>query len=91
MEHDATDEESAANKVGLHKKPHMEELVNYLANSQERTRFPDRETKFIRNHPFMTQPDFVKMQDEQQKAWEEQTRKEEAKQIAEERTSPQPR
>ena len=60
----------------------MEELVSYLANHQETTRFPDREAKQIRNHPYMTQLDFFDMQDEQQKAWEEQNRQERQKQVA---------
>jgi hypothetical protein len=60
----------------------MEELVSYLTNHQETTRFPDREAKQIRNHPYMTQLDFFDMQDEQQKAWEEQNRKERQKQVA---------
>jgi hypothetical protein len=60
----------------------MEELVSYLSNHQETTRFPDREAKQIRNHPYMTQLDFFDMQDEQQKAWEEQNRKERQKQVA---------
>ncbi len=44
---------------GLRREPQMEEIVGYLANHQERTRFPDREAKQIRNHPFMTQLDFL--------------------------------
>ena len=44
--------------------------------------FPDREAKFIRNHPFMTQLDFFDTNEEQKRAWEEQKRKEEAKDIA---------
>ena len=51
----------AIDHTGLHKRPQMEEIVNYLANDQESTKFPDREAKFIRNHPFMTQLDFFCM------------------------------
>ena len=44
---------------GLRRAPQMEEIVNYLANRQEKANFPDREAKQIRNHPFMTQLDFL--------------------------------
>ena len=47
----------------LHPRPPMEQIVNYFANGQECVRFPDREAKFIRNHPFMTQLDFFVMQE----------------------------
>ena len=60
----------------------MEEIVNYLANHQERMRFPDRQAKQIRNHPFMTQLDFFDTNEEQKRAWEVQKRKEEVKEIA---------
>ena len=59
---------TSVNKAGLHKRPRMEELVDYLANGQPRMSYPDREAKFVRNHPFMTQLDFFDMQDEQAKA-----------------------
>ena len=55
---------------GLHREPKMEEIVNYLANHQERTPFPDRLAKQIRNHPFMTQLDFFDTNEEQKRAWE---------------------
>ena len=61
----------------------MEQIVDYLENGQERMKFPDREAKFIRNHPFMTQLDFFDMQEEQQRAWEVEKRRHEAKRIAE--------
>ena len=67
---------------GLRREPQMEEIVNYLANHQERMRFPDRQAKQIRNHPFMTQLDFFDTNEEQKRAWEVQKRKEEAKEIA---------
>ena len=60
----------------------MEEIVNYLANHQERMRFPDRQAKQIRNHPFMTQLDFFDTNEEQKRAWEVQQRKQEVKEIA---------
>ena len=68
--------------TGLRKRPQMEQIVNYLENGQERVKYPDREAKFIRNHPYMTQLDFFDMQEEQQRAWEEQKRQQEAKEIA---------
>ena len=73
---------------GLHKRPQMEQIVDYLVNGQERTNFPDREAKQVRNHPFMTQLDFFDMQEEQQKAWADTVRKKEAQEVAEkEKTS----
>ncbi len=45
-------------------------------------RFPDREAKQIRNHPFMTQLDFFDTTEEQKRTWEEQKRKQKAKEIA---------
>ena len=60
----------------------MEEIVNYLANHQERMRFPDRQAKQIRNHPFMTQLDFFDTNEEQKRAWEVQRRRREVKEIA---------
>ena len=47
-------------------------------------RYPDREAKFVRNHPYMTQLDFFDMQDQQKKAWEEQVKDKEAADIADE-------
>ena len=67
---------------GLRREPQMEEIVNYLANHQERMRFPDRQAKQIRNHPFMTQLDFFDTNEEQKRAWEVQQRKQEVKEIA---------
>ena len=70
------------NYGGLRRAPQLEEMVNYLANHQERTKFPDREAKQIRNHPFMTQLDFFDTNEEQKRAWEEEKRKHEIKEIA---------
>ncbi len=47
----------------------MMQIVDYLEKGQERVRFPDREAKFIRNHPFMTQLDCFDMQDDQERKW----------------------
>ena len=63
----------------------MEELVDYLANGQPTVTYPDREAKFVRNHPFMTQLDFFDMQDDQKRAWEQQARGKEAEQVAKDR------
>ena len=76
---------TSVNKAGLHKRPRMEELVDYLANGQPRMSYPDREAKFVRNHPFMTQLDFFDMQDDQKRAWEQQARDQEAEQVAKDR------
>ena len=62
------------NYTGLQKRPQMEQFIDYLQNGQERVKFPDREAKFIREHPFMTQLDFFDMQEEEKQAWEEQKR-----------------
>ena len=70
--------------TGLRPRPQFEQIVDYLENGQERVKFPDREAKFVRDHPFMTQLDFFDMQEEQQKAWEAQQRKMEARDVAEE-------
>ena len=67
---------------GLRPRPQFEQIVDYLANGQERVDFPDREAKLIRNHPFMTQLDFFDTNEEQKRVWEEQKRKGEAKEIA---------
>ena len=71
-----TSTKRALNYGGLRREPQMWEIIHYLENNQEKARFPDREARFVRNHPFMTQLDFFDMQDEQARAWEEQNRKE---------------
>ena len=78
-----TSTKRASDYGGLRREPQMWEIVHYLENNQEKRSFPDRQAKFIRNHPFMTQLDFFDMQDEQAQAWEEQNRKERQKQVAE--------
>ena len=69
---------------GLRPRPDFEQIVNYLNNGQEHVKYPDREAKFIRNHPYVTQLDFFEMQDQQKKAWEEQVKDKEAGEIADE-------
>ncbi len=54
----------AIDHMGLHKRTHMEQIVDYFENGQERIEFPDREAKFIRNRPFMTQLCFWGTQEE---------------------------
>jgi hypothetical protein len=68
--------------TGLRKRPQMEQIVNYLENGQERVKYPNRQAKFIRNHPYLTQLDFFDMQEDQERAWEEQKRIHTAKEIA---------
>ncbi len=68
--------------TGLDKRPRIAQIVNYLGSGQERINCPDREAKFIRNHPFITQLDFFDMQEEHEREWEETARQEEPKQIA---------
>ena len=70
--------------TGLRMRPQMEQIVDYLAFGQERMTFPDRQAKFIRNHPFMTQLDFFEMQDDMKRAWEKQKTENEAREISEE-------
>ncbi len=60
----------------------MAEIVSYLSNGHEHTKFPNREETLIRNHPFMTQLCLYDMQEEQQKAWEEQVREREAQDVS---------
>ena len=67
---------------GLRKRPQFEQIVNYIANGQEKITYPDRQAKLIRNHPFMTQLDFFDMQEDQHRMWEEQVRQREAIQLA---------
>ena len=69
--------------TGLHKRPQMEQIVNYLNFGQETVRFPDREAKLIRNHPFMTQLDFFDMQEDQERKWAAEERQHEATRVAE--------
>ena len=70
------------NYGGLRREPQLEEIVNFLSYHQETTKFPDREAKQIRNHPFLTQLDFFDTNEDQKRAWEEEKRKEEVKEIA---------
>ena len=72
------------NATGLHKRPHMEHIFDYLNFGQETVRFPDREANLFRNHPFMTQLDFFDMQEDQENKWEEEKRHHEAERVADE-------
>ena len=80
---------SAAQMSGLRPRPQFEQIVDYLANGQDKVNFPDRQAKLIRNHPFMTQLDFFEMQDDQKKAWEDQKKKQELQDIAEQKQTTQ--
>ena len=55
---------SAGERSGLRPRPQFEQIVDYLANGQERVQYPDREAKMIRNHPFMTRLDFFDVQED---------------------------
>ena len=71
-----------AERSGLHKRPQMDQIVNYLMFHQEKVKFPDRTALFIRNHPFMTQLDFFDMQEAQEMQWEEQQQQHDAVEAA---------
>ena len=64
--------------TGLRKRPQLEQIMNYLNYGQENITYPDRQAKLIRNHPFMTQLDFFDMQEEQERAWEENKKRQDA-------------
>ena len=70
------------NSTGLRKRPQFEQIVNYMNYGQEAVMYPDRQATLIRNHPFTTQLDFFDMQEDQERAWAEQTRQREAIQLA---------
>jgi hypothetical protein len=69
-------------EAGLRPRPQMQQIINYLEFGQERVRFPDREAKFIRNHPYMTQFDMFELVASQEKEWEEANRKQRIRDIA---------
>ena len=69
--------------TGLRKRPQMEQIIDYISHGQETITYPDRQAKFIRNHPYMTQLDFFDMQEDQEKRWEEDMRQREVVRIAE--------
>ena len=56
------------NYKGLHKRKNYEQLLDYLQNTQDMIRYPDRFANQMRNHPYLTQFDsdeFGLMQDQQ--------------------------
>ena len=65
---------SAGVTSGLRPRPQFEQIVDYLANGQQRVPYRDREARQIRNHPYLTQLNFFETVDEQRKVWEEQRR-----------------
>ena len=69
-------------RSGLHRRPQMEHIVNYVAFHQEKVTFPDRTARLIRNHPFMTELDSFDMQEAQEMQWEEQQQRHAAAQAA---------
>jgi hypothetical protein len=72
------------NYTGLRKRPTFEGIVDYLANGQEKTKYPNREAKQIRNHPYLTQLDGIgmfEMQEQQENAWKEQEKERVMKQL----------
>ena len=71
-------------RSGLHLRPQMDQIVNYLTYCQEKVRFPDRTARLVRNHPFMTQLDFFDMQEAQEIQWEEQQQRHAAAEAARE-------
>ena len=63
------------NYTGLHQRPTFEGIIDYLANGQEKVKYPNRQAKQIRNHPYLTQLDGIgmfEMQEQQENAWKEQ-------------------
>lgn len=73
------------NYDGLRKRPQFEAIVDYLANGQEKTKYPNRQAKFIRNHPYLTQLDHVgmfEMEEQQENAWKEQEKEHRVKELA---------
>ncbi len=60
----------------------MEQFVDYLNFGQKKMQVPDREAKQIRNHPLMTQADFLDMQEDQEKLWEEQKKHHQSMELA---------
>ena len=81
MPADVPAKSSAGVMSGLRPRPQFEQIVDYLANGQQRVHYPDREAKQIRNHPYLTQLDFFETLDEHRKVWEEQRRDEEIKKL----------
>ena len=61
--------------TGLRKRPTFEAIVDYIANKQETTPYPNRLAKQIRNHPYLTQLDdygMMEMEAQQERTNEEQ-------------------
>jgi len=71
--------------TGLRKRPTFEGIVDYLANRQETTKYPDRMAKQIRDHPYMTQLDgegMLEIEEMEQKKLEHEYREKTAKELA---------
>jgi len=73
------------NYTGLRKRPTFEGIVDYLANGQEKTKFPNREAKIIRNHPYLTQLDHIgmwEMEEQQESEWKEKEKEHRVKELS---------
>ena len=54
----------------LHKRPHFEELINYIEAKQPNIKYPDRTATFLRRSPYLTQFDgdsWVDLDDQENK------------------------
>ena len=72
-------------KSGLRLRPTFEGIVEYIAYGQETIQYPDRLAKFMRNHPYLTQPDgegMMEMQEQQENAWKEQVKEQRVKELS---------
>lgn len=77
------------NYRGLRARPTYEEKIDYLQNSQEIIRYPNREAKRIRNSPFLTQLDGIGMtilEEQQANRLKEEEKDIELKKLAERST-----
>jgi hypothetical protein len=81
------------NYTGLRKRPTFEAIVDYLANGQEKTKFPNRLAKIIRNHPYLTQLDHIgmwEMEEQQENAWKEKEKEHRVKELSSKGTQSAP-
>ena len=77
---------SQINYTGLRKRPTFEAIVDYIANKQETTPYPNRMAKQLRNHPYLTQLDdygMMEMEMQQERANEEQYKEQTIRHIVE--------
>ena len=79
--------------TGLRKRPTFEGIVDYLANRQEKVKYPNREAKIIRNHPYLTQLDglgMFEMQEQQENEWKEKEKEHRVKEMTSQGTQSAP-